>query len=132
MQSPGYGWKAFAGIMLMIVGFMNIFDGLVAITQSNYINRNTGGLLPLTNNVKTWGWVELILGVIVLLAGFGVLSGATWARVVGILVASVNLMFQFAYLGHYPFWSFTLIIVDILVIYGLAAHGGKVDEYEQA
>ena len=116
----------------MIVGFMNIFDGLVAITQSNYISRNTGGLLPLTNNVKNWGWVELILGVIVLLAGFGVLSGATWARVVGILVASVNLMFQFAYLGHYPFWSFTLIIVDILVIYGLAAHGGKVDEYEQA
>ncbi len=131
MQSPGYGWKTFAGIMLMIVGFMNIFDGLVAITQTNYISRNTGGVLPLTNNVKTWGWVELILGVIVLLAGFGVLSGATWARVVGILVASVNLMFQFAYLGHYPFWSFTLIIVDVLVIYGLAAHGGRVDEYEQ-
>ena len=132
MESPGYGWKTFAGIMLMIVGFMNVFDGVVAITQSNYISRNTGGLLPLTNNVKNWGWVELILGVIVVLAGFGVLSGATWARVVGILVASVNLMFQFAYLGHYPFWSFTLIVIDILVIYGLAAHGGRVDEYEQA
>jgi hypothetical protein len=131
MESQGYGWKMFAGIMLMIVGFMNVFDGLVAITQSNYISRNTGGLLPLTNNVKNWGWVELILGVIVVLAAFGVLSGATWARVVGILVASINLMFQFAYLGHYPFWSFTLIIIDILVIYGLAAHGGKVDEYEQ-
>jgi hypothetical protein len=132
MESPGYGWKMFAGIMLMIVGFMNVFDGLVAITQSNYISRNTGGMLPLTNNVKNWGWVELILGVIVVLAAFGVLSGATWARVVGIFVASVNLMFQFAYLGHYPFWSFTLIIIDILVIYGLAAHGGRVDEYDQA
>jgi hypothetical protein len=124
MEERVSGWKMFAGIMLMIVGFMNVFDGLVAITQSNYISRNTGGLLPLTNNVKNWGWVELILGVIVVLAAFGVLSGATWARVVGILVASVNLMFQFAYLGHYPFWSFTLIIIDILVIYGLAAHGG--------
>jgi len=124
------GWKLFAGIMLMIVGFLNVFDGLVAITQSNYISRNTGGVLPLTNNVKNWGWVELFVGVIVVLAAFGVLSGATWARVVGILVASLNLMFQFAYLGHYPFWSFTMIVIDILVIYGLAAHGGR--EYQEA
>jgi uncharacterized membrane protein len=123
------GWKLFAGIMLMIVGFMNCFDGLVAITQSNYIRRNTGGVLPITNNVKNWGWVELIVGVIIVLAAFGVLSGATWARVVGILVASLNLMFQFAYLGHYPLWSFTLIVIDILVIYGLAAHGGR--EFEE-
>ena len=126
----GYGWKGFAGIMLMIVGFLNVFDGLVAITQSNYIERNTGGVLPLTNNVKTWGWVALIVGIIIVLAGMSVLSGATWARVVGILVASINLIFQFAYLGHYPFWSFTMIVIDILVIYGLAAHGGRVDELD--
>lgn len=123
------GWKLFAGIMLMIVGFLNVFDGLVAITQANYIRRNTGGLLPITNNVKTWGWIELAIGVIIVLAAFGVLSGATWARIVGIFVASVNLIFQFAYLGHYPFWSFTAIVIDILVIYGLAAHGGR--EYEE-
>ena len=129
MQEPVSGWKMFAGIMLMIVGFMNIFDGLVAITQSNYISRNTGGLLPLTNNVKNWGWAELILGVIIVLAAFGVLSGATWARIVGILIASVNLMFQFAYFGHYQLWSFTMIVINILVIYGLAAHGGR--EYEE-
>ncbi len=122
------GWKMFAGIMLMIVGLLNVFDGLVAITQTNYIRRNTGGLLPLTNNVKNWGWVELIIGVIIVLAAFGVLSGATWARVVGIFVAGINLMFQFAYLGHNTFWSFTMIVIDILVIYGLAAHGGR--EYE--
>ena len=124
------GWKMFAGIMLLIVGFLNAFDGLVAITQANYIRRNTGGVLPITNNVKTWGWVALIIGVIVILAAFGVLAGATWARIVGIFVASVNLMFQFAYLGHYPLWSFTVIVIDILVIYGLAAHGGR--EYEEA
>ena len=69
------GWKMFAGIMLLVVGFLNAFDGLVAITQANYIRRNTGGELPITNNVKTWGWVALIIGVIVILAAFGVLSG---------------------------------------------------------
>ena len=124
------GWKMFAGIMLLVVGFLNAFDGLVAITQANYIRRNTGGVLPITNNVKTWGWIALIIGVIIILAAFGVLAGATWARVVGIFVASVNLVFQFAYLGHYPLWSFTVIVIDILIIYGLAAHGGR--EYEEA
>jgi uncharacterized membrane protein len=124
------GWKLFAGIMLMIVGVLNVFDGLVAITQANYIRRNTGGVLPLTNNVKNWGWVELIIGVIIVLAALGVLSGATWARIVGIIVASLNLMFQFAYIGHNEFWGFTMIVIDILVIYGLAAHGGRESEYE--
>jgi len=124
------GWKLFAGIMLMIVGVLNVFDGLVAITQANYIRRNTGGVLPLTNNVKNWGWVELIIGVIIVLAALGVLSGATWARIDGIIVASLNLMFQFAYIGHNEFWGFTMIVIDILVIYGLAAHGGRESEYE--
>lgn len=130
MQERVSGWKMFAGLMLMIVGFLNVFDGLVAITQSNYIERNTGGLLPITNNVKTWGWAALIIGVVIVLAGFGVLFGAMWARVVGIALASINLIFHFGYLGHYPFWSFTVIVIDILIIYGLAAHGGP--EYEEA
>jgi hypothetical protein len=126
----GWGWKGFAAIMLIIVGFLNLFDGIVAITQTHYIETKTNGVLPVTNDVKTWGWVAIILGLLVVLAGLSVLSGATWARVVGIIVASVNLLFQFAYLDHNPFWSFTMIVIDILVIYGLAAHGGRVDEYE--
>jgi hypothetical protein len=52
---------------------LNAFDGLVAITQARYIERNIGGQLPITNNVKTWGWVALIIGVIMLFAGFGIL-----------------------------------------------------------
>jgi hypothetical protein len=123
------GWSFFAGIMIMIVGFLNVFDGLVAITQSNYIERRIGGSLPITSNVKTWGWGELIIGVILVLAAFGILSGATWARIVGIFVAGVNLLYQFAYLDHSPFWSFTMIVIDILIIYGLAAHGGR--QYEE-
>ena len=115
-------WWTFAGIMVIVGGFLNLFDGLVAITQTRYIERRIGGELPITNDVKTWGWVALIVGVIMLLAGFGILSGANWARVVGIVVASVNLLIQFAYLDHNPFWSFTMIVIDILIIYGLAGH----------
>ena len=114
------GWWTFAGVMVFVGGCLNAFDGLVAITQANYIERNINGELPITNNVKTWGWVALILGILMILTAGGILAGATWARMVGIGIATVNLIFQFAYLGHYPLWSFTMIVIDILVIYGLA------------
>ena len=126
--TPSYGWKSFCGILLIVVGFLNIMDGLVAITRSNQVADHLTNELPLISNVKTWGWIVLILGIIVILAGFGLLAGSTWARVVGILVASVNLIVQLAWLPHNNFWSFTMIILDIIVIYGIAVHCGKEDE----
>jgi hypothetical protein len=125
---PSYGWKSFCGILLIVVGFLNIMDGLVAITQANQVASKVTNQLPLTSNVKTWGWIVLIIGIIVILAGFGLLAGSTWARVVGILVASVNLIVQLAWLPHNSFWSFTMILLDIIVIYGIAVHCGKDDE----
>lgn len=126
------GWKSFASIMLIIVGCLNVFNGLVAITQTNYIRRQTGGVLPITNNVKAWGWFALIIGIILILAGVAVLSGAMWARIVGIFFAGLNIVFQFGFLQPYPFWAFTMIVIDILVIYGLAAHGGREPEYSES
>ena len=129
MENDGMGWKLFAGIMILIVGTMNVFDGLVGITQVNYIRRYTGGELPITNNVKTWSWVILIVGAVMILAGLLIFVGNMFGRIVGIIVASVNALVQLAYLNHNTFWSFTMIIIDILVIYGLAAHGGRLDEW---
>jgi hypothetical protein len=122
------GWVTFAGVMIFIVGILNAFDGLVAITQSRYIERNIGGELPITNNVKTWGWGALILGILLILVALGIFSGATWARVIGIVLVGINLLFQFAYLGHYPLWSLTMIAIDIVVIFALAGSSGQ-DEY---
>ena len=122
------GWVTFAGVMIFIVGILNAFDGLVAITQSRYIERNIGGELPITNNVKTWGWGALILGILLILVSLGIFSGATWARVIGIVLIGINLLFQFAYLGHYPLWSLTMIAIDIVVIFALAGSSGQ-DEY---
>ena len=132
MENDGMGWKLFAGIMILIVGTMNVFDGLVGITQVNYIKRYTGGQLPITNNVKTWSWVVLIIGAVMILAGFLIFAGNMFGRVVGIIVASLNALVQLAYLNHNTFWSLTMIIIDILVIYGLAAHGGRLDEWSAA
>ena len=129
MEDSGMGWKVFAGIMILIVGTMNVFDGLVGITQVNYINRYTGGQLPVTNNVKTWSWVVLIIGAVMILSAFLIFVGNMFGRVVGIIVASLNALVQLAYLNHNTFWSLTMIIIDVLVIYGLVAHGGRLDEW---
>src|SRR4029078_1816208 len=116
------GCAPFAGVIILRVGALHIFDGLVAITQTRSIERNMlgGNELPLTNNVKNWGWAELILGILLVLVALGIFSGATWARIAGIVLVGINLFFQFAYLGHYPFWSLTMIAIDIIVIFALA------------
>ena len=129
MESDGAGWKLFAGLMILVVGTINVFDGIVGLTQQNYIKQFTNGQLPITNNIKTWSWVVLIIGVVMILAGLLIFSGNMFGRVVGVLVASLNLLVQLAYLNHNPFWSFTMILIDLLVIYGLVAHGGRLDEW---
>ena len=102
---------------------------VVADAQRNQENfKNVGGgseQLPVTNNVKTWGWVVLILGAVLILSGFLIFVGNLFGRVIGVLAAGVNAIVQLAYLPHYPLWSFTMILVDILVIWGIVVHGGR-------
>ena len=125
MDSPGTGWKSFAGIILIVVGFFNALDGLIAIINSNRLQgaANGNANLPVTTNLQAWGWLVLIIGAVLIWAGFGVFSGATWARAVGIFACSFNLVVMFAYTAHYPLWSLMVVAIDILVIYGLVVHG---------
>jgi hypothetical protein len=129
MENDGAGWKLFAGIMILVAGTFNVFDGIVGISQTNYIEHATGGQLPITNNVKTWSWVVLIIGAVMILAAFLIFVGNMFGRIVGVIVAGVNLLAQLAYNTHNSFWSFTMVIIDILIIYGLVAHGGRLDEW---
>ena len=132
MESDGYGWKVFAGIMILIAGMFNLIDGLRAVTNASQVLShfpNGVAQLPLTNNVKTWGWVVLIVGVIMILAGLLIFSGNMFGRIVGVIAAGVNAILQLAYMDHNSFWSLTIVLVDILVIYGLVAHGGRLDEW---
>jgi hypothetical protein len=124
-ETVGYGWRAFAGILVLIAGFFNCIDGLVAIINANRIEGVVNGhaTLPLTNQVSSWGWVVLIVGVVMVAAGYAIFNGATWARVVGIVVLMLNMIVQFSYLAHFPFWSFTMILIDTLAIYGLVVYG---------
>ena len=116
------GFISFAAIMMLLVGILQVLAGLVAIVENEIYVQTRNYLFKF--DVTTWGWIHLILGVVVALAGWGLLSGRTWARVVGITLAVLSAIANFLWLPYYPFWSLLIIAVDVLVIWALAAHGG--------
>ena len=131
MNDDGLGWKLFAGVMVLIVGTFNVIDGLRAITNASQVQShfpNGRVELPLTNDLKTWGWVVLGLGVVMILASFLIFAGNMFGRIVGVILAALNAIVQLSYLDHNTFWSFTMILVDILVIYALVSHGGRIED----
>ena len=115
------GWLVFAGIMIVIVGVLNVIYGIAAIDNANFFIANTQFIL---SDLATWGWVMLILGVVQLIAAYSIWNGGGFGRWFGIGVAGVNSIAALLSIPAYPFWSLAVFTLDILVIYGLAAHGG--------
>ena len=74
-------------------------------------------------DTTTWGWIHLIVGIVVILAGFGIFTGNVLARSVGVIVAVVSAIANFMWLPYYPIWSVIVIAIDIAVIWALTAHG---------
>ena len=127
--AEGIGWKMFAGSMMIVAGAFNIADGLVAITDDGYFAKAGGtDQLPITNDLKTWGWIVFVWGLVLLVSGGLVFAGNQFGRWVGLVAAIGNAIVQLGFLPHYPFWSAIIILVDLLVIYALAVHGGRLYE----
>lgn len=118
----GAGWVLFAGIVMIVGGFFAFFEGLGALLRSGRF-YSTVANYPYGANITTWGWIELIGGAIVFLAGFYVMRGAVWARIVGITLATLSAFANFFFIPFYPFWALAVITLDIFVIWALAAHG---------
>ncbi|MFC4058730.1 hypothetical protein ACFOWE_10520 [Planomonospora corallina] len=125
------GWVMFAGIGMMILGCFQAMMGLVGIFNTDFY-LVTSGDLAIPVNYTTWGWTHLIMGVVVFLAGAAVMAGKTWGRVVGIVLASIQALVNFAWFPAYPFWSMIVIAVDVLVIYALAVHGREMKTFDRA
>lgn len=115
------GWVWFAGIMLVTIGLFDLFQGLVALFDDGFELNLQGELVVF--DLNTWGWVHVIVGALLVIAGFGVLSGAMWGRVLGVVIAALNLLAQLTILPVYPFWAMIVIALDALVIYALVVHG---------
>ena len=118
------GLTTFAGVMMIMAGTFQAFDGLVALLANEFYVNTPNYLFKF--DATRWGWIHLLVGLLVLLAGIAVLAGQTWGRVIGIVLAVFSAIANFAFIPYYPFWSLTIIALDVFVIWALATHGRDV------
>jgi len=116
------GFILFAAIMMIMVGVFQALQGLIAIFENEFYVATRNYLFQF--DATTWGWIHLLVGLLVAFAGWGLLSGRTWARVVALTLAVISAITNFLFIPYYPFWALLLITLDIFVIWAVAAHGG--------
>ena len=121
-EPRGLGLVFFAAVMLLVVGIFNVIDGIAAIANSHLFVANAHYVI---GDLRAWGWVALILGLLQLLAGGGVMIGNQAARWFGIVIIGLNLISQLFFIPAYPFWALTIIAFDVFALYGLCVYGGR-------
>jgi hypothetical protein len=124
------GFTVFAAIMMLMVGVFQALQGLIAIFENEFYVATRNYLFEF--DATTWGWIHLVIGLLVAFAGWGLLSGQTWARVVGIALAALSATANFLFIPYYPFWSLLIITLNIFVIWALTAHGREYRELKDA
>ena len=126
MRETGWlGWIWFAGIMMIVMGSFNAIEGLVALFRGEYYVVTEEQVLVF--DITAWGWITLLIGVLVALAGGALLSGAAWARVVAVVLAVVNAVAQLAFVSVHPLWSTIVIALCVTVIWAVVVHGAEAD-----
>ena len=121
-------WVGFAGLMMVLIGILNVVQGLIAIIRDDYYVLSAEQIIVF--DLTTWGWILLIWGVILALAGWALAMGAGWARWFTIVVVSLNIILQlgFAGSGQYPLWALTVLALNVLVLYALTVRWSEVEE----
>jgi hypothetical protein len=113
------GWIGFAGILMVLLGGLSVFQGLIALLEDNYYVVTQSGYLLF--DVTGWGWIMLIWGIVLALVGLALLNGASWARWVSILLVSINVFSQLGFLGNTndTVWLLITLTLNIIVLYAL-------------
>ncbi|HEY7431127.1 MAG TPA: hypothetical protein VH641_10390 [Streptosporangiaceae bacterium] len=112
----------FASVLLFVVGVFNLIDGIAAIAKSSVF---VGNAKYVFGDLRTWGWIVLILGVLQLIAAAGVLAGNQLARWTGVALIGLNAIGQMLFIPSYPFWSLTVIALDVVALWGLCVYGSR-------
>lgn len=121
-ESSGWtAWILFAAVMMILAGALNAMHGLVAIFNDEWVVF--GNRADLYLDLTTWGWIHLVVGVAVVLAGLGLLTGNILARTIAVLLAGASIIANFLYMPAYPVWALTIIAIDVFVIFAVTAHG---------
>ncbi|MGZ4428908.1 MAG: DUF7144 family membrane protein [Nocardioidaceae bacterium] len=119
------GWVVFGAMMMILLGAFHGIAGLVALFEKSYYLVGSNGLLVHVN-YTAWGWAHIILGLVAVGAGYGLMRGEMWGRIVGVCVAALSALANLAFLAAYPVWGLTMITLDFIVIYAIIAHGKEV------
>lgn len=117
---------ATAGIFMMMVGAMHLIQGLIALVNDEFYI--VGKEYVFQFDLTSWGWIHLIAGILVGLAGVALFQGAVWARTVAVIVACISILANFMWMPYYPLWSLTVIAFDIVVIWAVTAHGRDITQ----
>jgi hypothetical protein len=121
VSKTAVGLTLFAATMMVIVGCFQAMQGLIALFNDTFYV--VGQEWTFEFDITGWGWIHLIMGAGLVVAGVFLFQGALWARAVGIAVAALSAVLNFMWLPYYPIWSILIIAVDVLVIWALTAHG---------
>ena len=119
-DEAGNGWVTFAGVLLLILGTLNVIEGIAAIGNAHFFVANTHYII---SSLNTWGWVALCIGALQLLVGLAVFIKNQFARWTGVIALGLNAIAQLLMMPAYPLWSLCIFTIDILAIYGLIAYG---------
>ncbi len=120
--AEGLGLIVFALVLLLVLGCLNLIDGIAAVANSHVFIANSHFVF---GDLRTWGWITLILGALQLLAAAGVAAGNQLARWFAVAVIGLNAIDQMFFIPAYPFWSLTIIAVDVVALWGLCAYGSR-------
>ena len=119
------GWIVFAVFFMIINGIFGGLQGLSALLRDqSYFVVGENGLL--TFNYTAWGWIHLILGILLIIVGIFLLRGAGWARILAVIIVGIHMIAQFGFISSFPVWGIIMIALDALILYALLVHGRKI------
>jgi hypothetical protein len=115
------GWIGFAGLVILIIGGLDVFQGLIVLLEDNYFVVSRSGYLAV--DLTAWGWGLVIWGALLILTGLGLIRGRTWARWVTLVLVTVNIFGILGFLGNSqnPIWALTVLTLNVIVLYALTA-----------
>ncbi|MET9918343.1 hypothetical protein ACFV1C_35955 [Streptomyces sp. NPDC059605] len=117
------GGTMFAGVLLLVDGAFGVIKGVAGIASDDVYTRI--GNYTFEFSVTAWGWIHLVLGIVLGLVGWGILRGALWARATGVVIAAINLIVNFVWLPYQPIWAIISIAIDTFVIWALCTDRSK-------
>ena len=126
VSGSAVGGYVFAGFIMIMIGTFQAIAGLAALFEDEFFVVSANYVFEVDTTV--WGWIHLILGLLVGFAGYALFAAKTWARVIGVTLATLSAIANFFFIPFYPFWAIVIIALDVWVIWALTRHVSKADE----